>query len=176
MDKKQIVGGAAKFFMAVVVMIFLGIHSLNFFEIGFPEGQWFYSYLGFAMTGGGVIGYLIILKTSAKTDLEKIVSVIMLLVCLAGEIVTATFGMQIGAANNGYVLAQGDYDFMFFAIKILAAFHGLALIAYVVGDEVAALFLDLKDDGKINGSVKRPQIHSYAAESKGMDFTQGDGD
>lgn len=141
MSGAEILAGVAKFIVAVVVIAFLGIQSINFFNYIFPADQQVFSILGFGLTGGGVIAYLLILKFSAKSRLDKIVASIMLLVCIIGELATAGFGMQVEAlSKQGLTFTQSDLDSAIWAIRGLGFVHAFALVAMVGGVEFAEAF------------------------------------
>lgn len=151
MTPKKMIGTGTKIILAGVVLAFLGLQSLNFFEFTFPADQWFYAYLGFGLTSGGVVGYLIVFMNDADTNLRKTVSVVMLVVCVIGELLTAGFGMQVEGWNNlGYELTADDFRFMIIAVQILGLAHGLALLFYYAGDKIFELFQDEDGDGVPN--------------------------
>jgi hypothetical protein len=148
---KIITGAVAKGLLALVVLIYLGLHTINFFMFTFPPEQWYLAGLGFGLTGGGAIVYLIIFLWEADTVLKKWTALIMTFVCFVGEVLAAGFGMQIEAwARNGWTMTQTDFDMMLLAIRVLAFIHALALVVYVAGDKVGELFGDHDGDGVIN--------------------------
>ena len=145
---KKILGAGVEILLAIVVIAFLGLKSLDFFTFTTPSDQWYYAYLGFGLTGGGVIGYLIIFMYRANTDLKKSVAIIMLLVCIIGELVTAGFGLQVNAwEKQGYTLQQSDFDAMVFSVQLLGFAHAIALIVFVAGDRIGEAFKDHDGDG-----------------------------
>lgn len=160
MKVKKILGTGVKVIIAVVVLSFLGLKSIDFFLYTTPAEQWFYAYLGFGLTGGGVIAYLIIFLMDADTELKKTIAMVMLAVCVIGELATAGFGMKIEAWRNAeIVMAETDIEAMILAVQILAFFHAAALIAYVAGDKIAEAFGDEDGDGTPNyrdPDYKRP--------------------
>jgi len=148
MTPRKFVGAGAKIILAGVVLAFLGLQSINFFTFTFPPEQWFYAYLGFGLTSGGVIGYLVIFKNDADTHLKKTIAVVMLGVCVVGEILTAGFGMQVEALGKaGYSMTASDFKFMIMAVQALGLLHGLALLFYYAGDQIIELFQDDDKDG-----------------------------
>jgi hypothetical protein len=171
------IGVAAKILVSGIVLLFLGLQSLNFFYFVFPTDQWFYAYLGFGLTSGGVILYLLMFKLdSDNSKFKKTVAVSMMVICVIGEILTAGFGMQIeGLQKLGYTMSESDYDFMILAVQLLALLHGIALIAYFSGDDIAELFDDDDQDGVPNYRDKdwrkRPQqqTHAFASDEKAPD-------
>ena len=145
---KKLIGGGIKVLIAVVVLLFLGLKSLDFFTFTTPPEQWYLAYLGFGLTSGGVIAYLLIFMWEADTPLRKTVSIVMLAVCVLGELATAGFGMQIDAwKQGGYQMTEADFSFMVIVVQLLGFAHALALLAYVAGDKLAEAFGDEDGDG-----------------------------
>lgn len=148
MKAKKIIGMFVKVILAGVVAAFLGIHSLNFFTYTFPADQFFYAYLGFGLTSGGVFGYLLLFLWDADTSLKKTIAFVMLLVSILGEILAAGFGMQVESwSKSGFEMTEGDLSMMIIVISVLGFLHGLALIGYFAGDKIAELFQDDDGDG-----------------------------
>ena len=148
MTVKRLFGFAAKIIVSVVVLAFLGLHSLNFFQFTFPPEQWYYSYLGFGLTSGGVILYLVMFMTESDTVLKRFIAITMLAVSLIGELATAGFGMQIESWRTaGYTLTESDFQFMIIGVQILSLCHGLAMVAYFAGDKIMTAFADDDKDG-----------------------------
>ena len=155
MTVKQLIGSGIKITIAIVVLIFLGMKSLDFFYFTTPQEEYYYAWLGFGLTGGGLIAYLLIFMWDANTNLIKTVSIVMLAVCLLGKLATAGFGLQIDAwQKGGYELAQEDFDMMVRAVQLLGFAHALALLAYVAGDKLAEAFGDHDGDGIPNFADK----------------------
>lgn len=148
MTVKKIFGFGVKVFLALVVLAFLGLQSLNFFSFVFPPEQWYYAYLGFGLTSGAVIAYLVIFSTDSDTPLRKAVAIGMLVVSVIGELLTAGFGMQLEAwKRTGFQLAQSDYDFMVIAVQLLGFAHAIAMILYFAGDKIIEALGDADGDG-----------------------------
>lgn len=155
MNVKKLLGAGIKIVIAVVVLIFLGMKSLDFFYFTTPQEEYYYAWLGFGLTGGGLIAYLLIFMWDADTELKKTVAIVMLAVCLLGELATAGFGLQIDAwQKGGYELVQEDFDMMVRAVQLLGFAHALALLAYVAGDKLAEAFGDHDGDGIPNFADK----------------------
>lgn len=132
---------ALKILIAVTVMLFLGINSINFFTFVFKAEQSLYAYLGFALTGGGVIAYLAILKWDSKTTLGQFVAISMLALCVVGELATAGFGMRIQSLEKmGLEFTSADLDNMILVVQLLALVHALALILKVAGTDIGEMF------------------------------------
>jgi hypothetical protein len=155
MTVKRLFGFAAKIIVSVVVLAFLGLHSLNFFQFTFPPEQWYYSYLGFGLTSGGVILYLVMFMTESDTVLKRFIAITMLAVSLIGELATAGFGMQIESWRTaGYALTESDFQFMIIGVQILSLCHGMAMVAYFAGDKIVTAFADDDKDGIPNAFDK----------------------
>src|SRR5688572_21091473 len=151
MTVKKWLGLILKIGLALVAAVFAGSESMNFFNFVFPATQWYLSYTAFAMTMGAMFVYLYLLLNDAETPLQRTVALIMMLVGLAGEILSAGFGMQIESWKKaGFVLAESDFDFMILAVRIMIAVQGLALMLYWTGDQIFELLKDDDKDGKPN--------------------------
>ena len=172
MSVKKIFGFCVKMLLAVVVIAFMGLQSLNFFTFVFPPDQWYYAYLGFGLTSGAVIGYLIIFMVDAATPMQKAISIGMMVISVLGEVMTAGYGIQLEAQiKTGLTLAQSDYDFMVMVVKLLGFAHGLALITYFAGDKIIEAFQDLDHDGipdgfdKIDNRTGKPFVRQAFAKT-----------
>ena len=131
--------GAGKVIIALTVLAFLGLHTLNFFAWTFPDEQAIYRPLGFGLTCGAFIAYILIFKFMAKTDLQKFVSMSMILICGIGELAAAGFGMQVEAYTNaGIAFTKEEIDIMIWAIRILGGVHAVALVLDFIGDDIGA--------------------------------------
>lgn len=147
-NPKKMIAAGAKVILVAVVMAFLGLHSFNFFQFTFPPDQWYYAFLGFGLTSGGVVIYLLMFKWEQGTKMQKTISLIMLVVSVIGELLTAGFGMQVeGLKNAGYTMTSDDYKLMILVIQGLGLFHGVALLIYFAGNDIARLFADDDGDG-----------------------------
>lgn len=180
MTVKKYIGAGIKIFIAAVVFAFLGLKSLNFFTFTTPADQWFYAYLGFGLTGGGVIAYLLVFMWDADTELKKTVAIVMLVICIIGELATAGFGLQIDTWEKiGYQMTESDFSAMILAVQLLGFAHAAALIVYTAGDAIGNAFGDDDKDGTPNykdpdykrnkgNNQNRPQpnqpMHSNAAD------------
>lgn len=126
---------------ALVVAAYFVIHTLNFFDFAFPSEQTFYKYLGFGLTGGGFVAYLVKLKYGAKTTLSAIVCVIMIVVCGVGELVAFGFGLQVETyRKEGITFTPEDIVMMVRFIQVLGFLHGAALVAEYFGGDVVNAF------------------------------------
>lgn len=138
---KKLIGAVIKIILAAVVLVYLGLHTINFFTFTFPPEQWYLAWLGFGLTGGGLIGYLVVFLWDADTDLKKTTALLMILICGAGEVLAAGFGMQIEAwSKNGWTMTEQDFNMMLLAIRALAFAHFIALTVYVAGDQIGVMF------------------------------------
>jgi hypothetical protein len=148
LSPKRIAGFAAKAVIGAVVLAFLGLHSINFFMFTFPVEQSYYAWLGFGLTGGGLVGYLIVFLWEADTALKNFVSFAMVIICGIGEVLAALFGMQIESWKKaGFALTEQDFNTMLLVVGILAFIHFFALVAYLAGEKVIVLFGDEDGDG-----------------------------
>jgi len=173
MTPKKMLGGGAKIILVAVVLLFLGLQSLNFFEFVFPADQWYYAYLGFGLTSVGVIFYLVVFKNDADTPMKRTIAAVMMIVCVIGELLTAGFGMQVeGFQNLGYSLTQDEFQFMIIAVQIMALAHGLALVLYFAGDDLFTLFRDDDGDGVpniVDPDYRRTPTPVMASETESID-------
>ena len=177
MNEKKILGGAIKILIGLIVFVFLGMHSINFFRFTFPDEQQLFSWLGFGLTGLGAVGYLIVFITEADTPLKRIISLVMTVICFAGEIFTAFYGIQVEAWQKlGFALTETDYQNMLTVVMILAFIHAVALVAYYAGDKIAEMFTDADNNGKWDGFEKKKQtlkpVRQFGKETEGQDFTE----
>lgn len=151
LNPKALIGIAFEFLIAVVVVAYLGLNSFRFWEWTFPPNQWYFAWLGFGLTGGAAIGYLVIFLWRAKTGLRKTIALVMLLVCVVGELATAGFGIQVEVWKRaGYTLTQEDFDVMTLVVQLLGFVHAIAILAYYAGDQIAEMFGDEDGDGTPN--------------------------
>ena len=145
---KRLLGKGAKVLLVGVVAAFMGLQSFNFWKFTFPPEQWFYSFLGFGLTGGAVVGYLVMLLWESDTPLRNVISVVMLVVSVIGELLTAGFGLQVEIWRKaGFSPSLDDYRFMTVVVQALGLFHAAALILYFAGDRIAEIFGDEDRDG-----------------------------
>jgi len=137
MTMSKWIGLGLKLLLAVVVAVFLGSESLNFFNFIFPPQQWYLAYTGFGLTMGAMVVYLYLLLKDAETSLQKTIALLMTGVGVVGELATAGFGMQIeGWKKIGWEFTQSDYDFMILIIRIMMLIHGVCLLLYLFGDRI----------------------------------------
>jgi hypothetical protein len=146
MTAGEILGWAMGMGLFIVVLGFLAIHSLNAFYFIFKDSQEYLAPLGFGMTGGAMLVYLVkLVNSSNASNLKKTIYFVMLFVCGVGEVLTALFGMKLGAANTGqYVLPQGTVDTFFLLVQGLAFCHFLAIVGEFAGDIIADMFSNIR--------------------------------
>jgi len=146
---KDIFGIAVEIIMAVIVFWFMWSQSLEFFTFVFPADRWYLAWLGLGLTGGGLIGYFIILKRGrANTPAKRFITLTMLVVCLVGELAAAGFGMQVEAITKaGQKVNPEVIDLMVNVVRGLGLFHGLALIGFFGWDDIAAAWNDKNANG-----------------------------
>jgi hypothetical protein len=155
MTVKQLIGSFAELAIIIVVAAYLAINSLDFWIFVTPPDKPLVAYLGFGLTGGGMICYLAILMWRADTNLKKFISIGMLAVCTIGELLTAGFGMQIeGWKKIGLTFTAEEFATMTNVIQILALLHAAAMIAMIAGDALARALGDDDRDGIPNWKDK----------------------
>ena len=188
MSVKKWIGLLVKVLVAVVVFAFMALKSIDFFTFATPAEQWYYAYLGFGLTGGGVIAYLVVFAWDADTQLRKTVALVMLFVCIIGELLTAGFGLQIDTWRKiGYQMTADDFKVMILAVQILGFAHAAALVAYTVGDRIGEALADDDGDGIPNFAdrtdnrqqPKKPantpaQRPAYAANTEKTELADGE--
>lgn len=131
-------GFIAKIVLAVAMLLYLGMHSYNFFTFTFKGDQWIFAILGLFTTSIGFLLWLVIYLYAAEPGLEKAVSIIMLFVSLLGEFAVAGFDMymNITGAFDKASFTDGDLRNMSYIIAGLALLNGLALVAGVAGQQI----------------------------------------
>jgi hypothetical protein len=163
---KKLLSSLSKFGIIAAVLAFMGLHSYNFFDMIFPQEQEFYKFLGFALTSGGVVAYAIILlqnrdpitKKSTLTNIEAFVAVAMMFISLFGELMTAIFGMEIEAYGyNNIQFSQTELNNMIYAVGALGFAHGLAAVAYVLGDTIVDIFQRDENNNGVPDILERKQ-------------------
>ena len=145
----QFFGDMALGVIALGVMLFLGKHSLNFFTSSFKDGDVLFAWLGLLMTSGGVVGWLAVFMWKAETTTRKGIAIIMMVVAGLGEFMTAGFDMYMSSVtvNGAYEFLPSEIKMMSMAVAFLGLVTGLALAAYVAGDQIRAAFADDDGDG-----------------------------
>jgi hypothetical protein len=128
----------AKGTLAIAMLLYLGMHSYNFFSFTFKGDQWIFSILGLFTTSIGFILWLVVYLYAAEDGLEKAVSIIMLFVSLLGEFAVAGFDMYMNITDTLATAAftAADLRNMSYIIAGLALLNGLALVAGVAGQQI----------------------------------------
>jgi hypothetical protein len=131
-------GLIAKIVLAVAMLLYLGLHSYNFFTFTFKGDQWIFSILGLFTTSIGVILWLVIYLYAAEDGLEKSVSIIMLFVSLLGEFAVAGFDMYMNISENVSTMNWTPTDLrnMSYIIAGLALLNGLAMVVGIAGQQI----------------------------------------
>lgn len=145
-------GLIAKLVMAVAMLLYLGLHSYNFFSFTFQGDQWIFSILGLFTTSIGFILWLAIYLYAAEEGLERAVTIIMMFVSLLGEFAVAGFDMYMNITNTLATASFSAEDLrnMSYIIAGLALLNGLALVAGVAGQQI----MDDLSNVKLPGSKK----------------------
>jgi hypothetical protein len=142
MDKNKSAGWYlglfAKIVLGVAMLLYLGLHSYNFFTFTFKGDQWIFSILGLFTTSIGFLLWLAVYLYAAEDGLEKAISIVMLFLSLMGEFVVAGFDMymNISDAMSQMVWTPEDLRNMSYAIAGLALANGLALVAGIAGQQI----------------------------------------
>ena len=143
-----------KVMLSGMIFIFLANSTIKFFDFIVPTDAGelaIYKYLGIGLTGGGMLGYLGLFLWDEGTKLKKTIALVMMMICLVGELFTAGFGMQVSEWKRaGVAFDQVTVNYMLLAVQVLALAHGLALIGYFAGEEIAIAWGDHDADGVPN--------------------------
>jgi hypothetical protein len=158
------IGWISKIILAIAMLLYLGLHSYNFFTWTFKDDQWIFAVLGLFTTSIGVLLWLAIYLYVAEDGLEKAVSIIMLFVSLLGEFAAAGFDMYMNISGQFNVasLTATDLRNMSYIVAGLALLNGLALVAGVAGQQI----LDDLSKIELPGKDTVPTAETtYAAET-----------
>lgn len=137
--------------LSLTVAIFLGQHSIEFFTSTFSDNNSAYGVFGYMLTGGGFFLWLPIFLWYSKTQIERAVSLVMMVVCLGGELATAIFNMYAKTmTETGFSLTQSDIKMMYMIVGVLAVAHAVSLLIKVAGAQIAQAFKDDDNDGTPN--------------------------
>lgn len=151
MTVKKWIGAVLKGLLIAVVLFFTATESINFFLFIFPAEQWYMAYTGFGLTIGAFVVYAYLFLNDADTSLKKTVALIMIIVGILGELLTAGYGMQIQAWKTaGWVMTESDANFMIIIVRIMIFVHAAALLFYSFGEQVIHAFDDDDGDGTPN--------------------------
>jgi hypothetical protein len=138
------IGFFAKIVLGIAMLLYLGLHSLNFFTFTFKGEQWIFAILGLFTTSIGFLLWLAIYLYVAKDGLQKAIAIIMIFVSLAGEFAVAAFDMYMNISGqlSTAVWTEADLRNMSYIIAGLALLNGLALVIDIAGKQI---FDDLRN-------------------------------
>lgn len=166
---KKALGYLAITILTVTVSVFLGQHSIEFFMSTFAAENSSMGTLGYMLTGGGFFLWLIIFLWMSTTQLEKAVSLTMMVICMVGELATAIFNMYTRTMlDAGFKLTEGDIKSMYMLVGILAVAHFVSLLIKFAGKQIYQAFQDDDGDGIpniIDRKDNRKQVVSYGYEA-----------
>src|SRR5258706_11904196 len=136
----------AKIVLGVAMLLYLGMHSYNFFTFTFKGDQWIFAVLGLFTTSIGFILWLSVYMFAAEDGLSRAVALIMMFVSLFGEFAVAGFDMymNISGALATATFTAGDLRDMSYIIPGLALVNGLAFIADVGGERTIRELSEVK--------------------------------
>lgn len=160
--------------MVAGVAVFLGGHSLNFFQLSFSQAQQAYAPLGLLLTEGGLFIWLGIFLWVAESNLQKGIALTMLAVSLVGGMATAVFDIYFETATGaaGFTLTIEEIKAMSLVVGALAVAHGVAMIFELTGNKIFEAFetatgKDINKDGHIGAPPKVNQnVSSNAAKPR----------
>jgi predicted Na+-dependent transporter len=148
---KKALGYLAITILVVTVSIFLGQHSVEFFQSTFAAENQSMGILGYMLTGGGFYLWMIIFLWMSNTQIEKATSLVMMVICLIGELATAIFNMYSRTmVDSGFALTESDIKSMYLLVGALAVAHGVSLVIKFAGQQIADAFKDDDGDGVPN--------------------------
>lgn len=148
MTVKQWLGLGIKLILAAIVIGFEVSLSLEFFGFIYPVDKWYMAYMGLGLTSGAMLGYMYLFAFDTKTNLQRMLALVMMIASIIASIIVAGFGMQVEAWRKaGFTMAQSDIDFMIMAIRVLLFIHGAVLALYFTGDRIVVALGDADGDG-----------------------------
>ena len=124
--------------LTIGVLIYLGKHSLNFFQETFKGQDEIFAWLGLLTTSGGAVIWLLAFLYKSETNLKKSISLLMVVVSILGEFMTASFDMYMN--TTGATWTPEDIRTMTYVIAGLGLLSALAAIGRVAGDQIGAAF------------------------------------
>jgi hypothetical protein len=163
---KKAIGYLAVGLLTVTVSIFLGQHSIEFFMSTFSKENQSMGILGYMLTGGGFFMWLFIFLWLPGKQYERATALIMMVICLAGELGTAIFNMYAKTVtDNGFSLTEGDIKTMYMLVGVLAVAHAISLLVKFAGEGIYQAFQDDDNDGIPNIIDRKDnRMKSYASE------------
>jgi hypothetical protein len=172
-------GAMAKGVLAIAMLLYLGMHSYNFFLVTFKGDQWIYAVLGLFTTSIGFILWLAVYLWAAEDGLERAVTLVMMFVSLFGEFAVAGFDMYMNITGSFQTAGFTDSDLrnMSYIIAGLALLNGLALVAGVAGQQILDDITNIKmptRKAKRNANVTPTSapVRSMASETEQVTLSQ----
>lgn len=135
---KKKIAGLGKAVLAVGMLLYLGKHSLSFFQFTFKGEDEIYAWLGLLTTSVGVLIWLSMFLWLSESTLQKTTAAVMVVVSLLGEFGVAGFDMYMnamGLTQGGVHFSDAEIRNMSIVVAGLALLNGLALIIDIAGDE-----------------------------------------
>ncbi len=145
---KKILANLGKALLTIGMLLYLGKHSLNFFQFTFKGEDGIYALLGLLTTSAGVLIWLTAFLWLASSTLQKTVALIMVVISLLGEFGVAAFDMWMNASGltaGGVKFSDVEIKNMTLVVAGLALLHGLALVVDVAGDAIAEVWNEAKE-------------------------------
>src|SRR5688572_27567836 len=132
------IGFFAKIVLAGAMLLYLGMHSYNFFTFTFKGDQWIFAILGLFTTSIGFLLWLSIYLWVAEDGMQKAIAIVMLFVSLFGEFLVAAFDMYMNISGQLSTITwtAEELRYMSYAIAGLALLNGLALVADIAGKKI----------------------------------------
>jgi hypothetical protein len=139
-------GMGAKIILAAAMLLYLGMHSYNFFTFTFKGDQWLFAILGLFTTSIGFLLWLAVYMFAAEDGLERAVALVMMFVSLGGEFAVAGFDMYMNISGQlaTTTWTAEDLRSMSYIIAGLALVNGLALVADIAGKRIVADLASVK--------------------------------
>lgn len=158
------IGFFAKIVLAGAMLLYLGMHSYNFFTFTFQGSQWIFAILGLFTTSIGFLLWLSIYLYVAKDGLQKAIAIIMIFVSLGGEFAVAAFDMYMNISGqlSTQQWAVEDLRNMSYIIAGLALLNGLALVIDIAGKQI---FDDLRNVKSNRGEQPQQQNNQQSQQS-----------
>jgi hypothetical protein len=170
---KKAIGYLAVGILTLTVSIFLGQHSIEFFMSTFSKENQSMGVLGYMLTGGGFFMWMIIFLWLPGKQHERATSLIMMVICLAGELGTAIFNMYAKTRSDaGFMLTESDIKTMYMLVGVLAVAHAVSLLVKFAGSGIYQAFQDDDGDGIPNiidrHDNRKQSVVQYAANASNL--------
>jgi hypothetical protein len=139
-------GIAAKIVLAIAMLLYLGMHSLNFFTFTFKDDQFIFSILGLFTTSIGFLLWLAIYLWVAEDNMRRAIAIAMMFISLMGEFAVAAFDMYMNISGNlsNFNWTVDDLRNMSYLIAGLALLNGFALVLDIAGENLLRDFGNIK--------------------------------